>query len=66
VGAVLRGELSANYELTMAIVHACGVTADAIAAWDEVWRRLGRPLRNAMDRRRSRLAYAWQTMKRNG
>jgi hypothetical protein len=43
MGAVLRGERTAQREVVTAIVRACGVSDAAVDTWDDAWWRLGRP-----------------------
>ncbi|WP_405149101.1 helix-turn-helix transcriptional regulator [Sphaerisporangium sp. NBC_01403] len=52
VGAVLRGERSARPEMVAAIVQACGEGEAAMAAWDALWWRYGRPHQEEQHRRR--------------
>jgi transcriptional regulator with XRE-family HTH domain len=62
VGAVLRGERTAQRTVVIAIVRACGVSDTAAAAWATAWWRLGRPHQQEQHRRRregyERRAYA--------
>jgi transcriptional regulator with XRE-family HTH domain len=52
VGAVLRGERTAQRDVVVAIVRACGVSDTAVAAWATAWSRLGRPHQEEQHRRR--------------
>jgi plasmid maintenance system antidote protein VapI len=47
VGAVLRGDRSADSDMAVAIVRACGVAEEAMASWRRAWERFGEPYRLA-------------------
>src|SRR5260370_25503974 len=54
LGAMLRGERTASRNTVMAIVRACGVSAEAEQAWPASWWQLGSP----RQQRRRRARYA--------
>lgn len=52
VGAVLRAERSARLDMVIAIVRACGASAEAEQAWASAWRDTGHPHQAEQHRRR--------------
>ncbi len=52
VGAVLRGERSARLDMVIAIVRACGASAEAEDVWASTWWDTGRPHQIEQHRRR--------------
>jgi len=58
VGAVLRGERSLAPQVLTQAVRACELDEEAMLAWQMEWRRLGEPIREAMDQRRRTIARA--------
>lgn len=52
VGAVLRAERSARLDMVIAMVRACGASAEAEQAWAYAWRATGHPHQIEQHRRR--------------
>jgi len=59
VGAVLRMERSAQRDVTIAIVRACGVSDAALKEWAAAWNRLAAQTWQEMERRRWYIAHCY-------